>query len=82
MDHMKYAVEELITNYNELNSSQVEELDAEPSALEFMRFVARNTPFVVRQGAKDWTATKTWNATTLLEALRHHRVNVAVTPLG
>ncbi|KAK7910853.1 hypothetical protein PG985_013334 [Apiospora marii] len=41
-------IAELITTYNELNSSVVEELAEEPSPLEFMRYVARNTPFVVR----------------------------------
>jgi jumonji domain-containing protein 7 len=73
---------ELITSFNELNSSFVEELHDEPSPLEFMRFVARNTPFVVRGGARDWAATKTWNANYLLDALRGLKVNVAVTPYG
>ncbi|KAH6649145.1 putative phospholipase [Truncatella angustata] len=75
-------VEELITGYNELNSSRIEELQEEPSPLEFMRFVAKNTPFVVRGAAKDWRATKTWSAQYLREALRGHQVNVAVTPYG
>ncbi|ORY71850.1 putative phospholipase [Pseudomassariella vexata] len=75
-------VAELITSFNELNPSIVDELDEEPSPLEFMRFVARNTPFVVRQGAKDWTATKAWSSGYLLKALYGHHVNVAVTPFG
>ncbi|KAI1864592.1 uncharacterized protein JN550_008879 [Neoarthrinium moseri] len=75
-------IEELITSFNELNSSTIEELDEEPSPLEFMRFVARNTPFVIRNGAKDWVATKTWSAQYLQEALKGHHVNVAVTPFG
>lgn len=74
--------EELITSYNELNSSVIEELHEEPSPLEFMRFVAKNTPFVIRAGAKDWTATRTWTAQYLREALKGHHVNVAVTPYG
>ncbi|KAI0883254.1 putative pla2g4b [Annulohypoxylon maeteangense] len=73
---------ELITSFNELNSSAVEELDEEPSPLEFMRYVARNTPFVVRGGAADWPATQRWNAAYLRESLAGHRVNVAVTPFG
>ncbi|OTB06186.1 hypothetical protein M426DRAFT_119493 [Hypoxylon sp. CI-4A] len=73
---------ELITSFNELNSSTVEELDEEPSPLEFMRYVARNTPFVVRGGASDWTATQRWSVSYLRESLVGHRVNVAVTPYG
>lgn len=73
---------ELITTYNELNASVIAELDEEPSPLEFMRFVATNTPFVVRRGARHWPATQTWTANHLLDALRGHAVNVAVTPYG
>ncbi|KAK4127846.1 Clavaminate synthase-like protein [Parathielavia appendiculata] len=75
-------LEDLIINYNELNSSVIEELDEEPSALEFMRFVARNTPFVVRSGAANWQATRTWTVNYLRELLRDESVNVAVTPAG
>ncbi|KAI1391533.1 putative pla2g4b [Hypoxylon trugodes] len=73
---------ELITSFNELNSGTVEDLDEEPSPLEFMRYVARNTPFVVRGGAAGWSATRQWTATYLRESLAGHRVNVAVTPFG
>lgn len=73
---------ELITTYNELNSPIIEELDEEPSPLEFMRYVSRNTPFVVRNAAATWPATKTWNAQYLDAFLRDHSVNVAVTPKG
>lgn len=76
------AIAELLTTYNELNSSRIEELAEEPSPLEFMRYVARNMPFVVRRGARDWTATRTWDAAYLRSTLAGHRVNVAVTPFG
>lgn len=76
------ALEELITTFNELNSPVVQELDAEPSPLESMRFVARNAPFVVRGAAAEWAATKTWDAAYLKAALREQSVNVAVTPRG
>ncbi|KAK4034885.1 cupin-like domain-containing protein [Parachaetomium inaequale] len=75
-------IAELITNYHELNSSVIEELDEEPSALEFMRFVARNTPFVVRGAALDWQATRTWSVDYLKAFLGDEPVNVAVTPEG
>lgn len=73
---------ELLTNYSELNTSVVDELNEEPSPLEFMRYVSRNTPFVVRGGAKTWTATKTWTVSHLKHLLRDQAVNVAVTPKG
>lgn len=75
-------IEELITAYNELNSSAVDELDEEPSPLEFMRYVSRNAPFVVRKGASDWPAAKQWSASFLKDALAGETVNVAVTPKG
>lgn len=76
------ALEELISTFNELNSSVVEELDSEPSPLEFMRFVARNTPFVVRRGASSWKAGQKWSSSYLRSALQGQTVNVAVTPRG
>ncbi|KAH6845443.1 cupin-like domain-containing protein [Chaetomium sp. MPI-CAGE-AT-0009] len=75
-------IAELITNYHELNSSIIEELNEEPSPLEFMRYVARNTPFVVRGGAADWQATRTWTVDYLKDFLGDELVNVAVTPAG
>ncbi|SPO00674.1 related to phospholipase [Cephalotrichum gorgonifer] len=76
------ALRELIASYNELNPPQVEELHEEPSPLEFMRYVARNAPFVVRGGARGWEAYKRWDREFLAEAMRGMRVNVAVTPRG
>lgn len=75
-------ITELINTYNDLNSCAIEVLDEEPSPLEFMRYVARNTPFVVRRAAADWKASQTWNVDHLREALSHVSVNVAVTPAG
>lgn len=73
---------ELLSNYEELNSSIITELDSPPSALEFLRFVGQNRPFVVRGAADDWEARKIWNVDYLKEALRGEKVNVAVTPYG
>ncbi|KAI4862135.1 putative pla2g4b [Hypoxylon rubiginosum] len=76
-------IADLITSFNELNPSAVEELDEEPSPLEFMRYVARNAPFVVRGAAAGWPAVRRWDdAAYLREQLAGHRVNVAVTPSG
>ncbi|KAH6892009.1 putative pla2g4b [Thelonectria olida] len=76
------ALVNLISTYNELNSHVVEELTDEPSPLEFMRYVARNTPFVIRGGALSWKACQEWNSAYLLRALKDQSVNVAVTPFG
>ena len=75
-------IAELITSYFELNSIVIDELDEEPSPLEFMRYVARNTPFVVRGAASSWKATKTWSTSFLQDFLGQVPVNVAVTPKG
>ncbi|KAF8849871.1 phospholipase A2 [Acephala macrosclerotiorum] len=72
----------LLTTYNELNSSLADEFTELPSALEFMRYVAKSRPFVVRGGAKDWEATKAWDAETLKTLLEGQSVNVAITPKG
>jgi jumonji domain-containing protein 7 len=73
---------ELLTTYNELNSSHIDELSEVPSALEFMRYVRANRPFVVRGAASEWKATRTWNIATLKELLEGQSVQVAVTPAG
>jgi len=72
----------LLTTYNELNGPSIEILSEEPSALEFMRYVSLNRPFVVRNGARNWKATRTWDIATLKRLLEGTSVNVAVTPLG
>jgi hypothetical protein len=72
----------LITTYHELNPSTIEELHEEPSPLEFMRYVSRNRPFVVRKGAQDWPACQKWNAKYLHQIMKGQTVNVAMTPLG
>ncbi|GJC93762.1 phospholipase A2 [Colletotrichum higginsianum] len=73
---------ELITTYNELNGAFIEELAEEPSPLEFMRYVARNTPFVVRGAASSWQSNQTWDKEYLVRLFKGQAVNVAVTPFG
>ncbi|KAK2742148.1 phospholipase a2 [Colletotrichum kahawae] len=73
---------ELITTFNELNGAFIDELDEEPSPLDFMRYVARNTPFVVRGAASSWRSNKTWDKEFLLGVFKDQTVNVAVTPFG
>jgi peptidyl-lysine (3S)-dioxygenase / protease len=73
---------ELLTSYADLNASHVVELDTEPSPLQFMRFVALNTPFVVKNATLDWRATKLWSSSYFRSVLKGQVVNVAVTPFG
>lgn len=75
-------ITELINTYNELNSSVISEITGNISPLEFMRYVARNRPFVLRGGASEWEATQTWNVPELKTLLKGQSVNVAVTPKG
>jgi len=76
------ALRELVDTFNDLNSQTVDEYQEEPSPLEFMRYVARNTPFVIRGSASAWRAAQVWNAEYLKSTLHNQTVNVAVTPLG
>lgn len=75
-------ITELLTTYNDLNSPSIDTLTAVPSPLEFLRFVARNRPFVVRGGAAEWKATRTWSVDVLKERMSGLSVNVASTPKG
>jgi jumonji domain-containing protein 7 len=47
-----------------------------------MRYVSRNRPFVIRNGAKDWKARKQWTAAYLTEVMSGQTVNVALTAHG
>ena len=76
------ALENLIENYHDLNAPFLDESFAEPSALEFMRAVAKNRPFVIRKGAASWPAVQQWNVDYLKTVLKNTHVNVANTPFG
>ncbi|KAF2262945.1 Clavaminate synthase-like protein, partial [Lojkania enalia] len=79
---LKSAVRDLITTYHDLNPTTIDELDEEPSPLEFMRYVSRNRPFVIRKGASSWKACQKWNATYFTRLMEDQHVNVAITPHG
>ena len=76
------ALVELLTSYRDLNGHQVDELDEAPSPLAFMRYVAKNRPFVVRRFALEWPAVKLWNAEYLEKVMGNSLVKVAITPSG
>ncbi|KAF1927692.1 Clavaminate synthase-like protein [Didymella exigua CBS 183.55] len=76
------AVRDLITTYHDLNTTKPDILREEPSPLEFMRYVARNRPFVIKNGATGWKARQKWNASYLKEVMQGQTVNVSLTPHG
>lgn len=80
-NHISHS-QDLITTYHDLNPTTISILTSEPSPLEFMRHVALNRPFVIRNGARDWTARKKWNAQYLQDVMQGQNVNVAITPHG
>lgn len=82
MNEIKDSITAAITTYHDLNASVVDELEDEPSPLEFMRFVSKNRPCVVRNAAKEWTATRKWDAEYLKRKMEGQKVQVAVTPFG
>ncbi|MCJ1275145.1 hypothetical protein MMC21_002945 [Puttea exsequens] len=75
------ATRRMVMNYRELNGP-VDVLDEEPSPLGFMRYVARNRPFIVRGGCSQWEASRKWNTAYLRETMMESRVLVAITPQG
>lgn len=79
---MDDALVKLVQNYHELNAALVDEFLEEPSPLEFMRYVARNRPFVVRNVASDWRAVHVWSLDFLRTTMQGEAVQVAVTPNG
>ena len=76
------ALVDMLAAYHELNDSQIDELDEVPSPLAFMRYVAKNRPFVVRQAASTWPAVQLWNAEYLVNVMGNAMVKVAITPSG
>lgn len=75
------AVEDLLSDYHELNGSVITELSETPSPLEFMRFVKKGQPFVVRGAVLDWPAIQ-WTVESLENIMRDTAVHVATTPSG
>ena len=75
------AIKEFISTYHELNANHVDELFELPSPLEFMQFVRRARPFVVRGGVSEWPATR-WTVEHLENEMKGSRIQVAVTPFG
>ena len=81
MSSVADAMTDMLTAYHELNSD-IHILYEEPSSLQFMRYVAKNRPFIVRQGCSKWHAVRNWNADYLGEVMKDMPIKVAVTPCG
>lgn len=75
------AMEELITTYHELNGSHVDELAELPTPLEFMQYVHRGRPFVIRGAVSEWPAMH-WTTEYLENEMKGSRVQIAMTPSG
>ena len=82
MGSLDKVLESAINTYHELNCGSIEELVEPPSPLEFMTFVAKNKPFVIRKDAHKWPAVDLWNAGYLKQTMGDASINVAVTPSG
>ena len=79
---LDHSVAELMISYHELNSFYIEELNEDPSPLEFMRYVASNRPFVIRGGSENWKACQKWSAAYLKQVMGGRKVTVASTLEG
>jgi jumonji domain-containing protein 7 len=79
---MEDPIANFINTYHDFNLQCVDEFSEQPSALDFMRYVATKRPFVVRQGAEEWQALRKWNAAYLYKVMGEQSVNVATTPFG
>lgn len=82
MENVTKSISSAIYTYHELNASIVDELHEEPGPLEFLRFVHKNRPFVVRGAAAEWEAVKKWSSSYLTDVMAGKSVQVAVTPFG
>ncbi|ORY91719.1 cupin-like domain-domain-containing protein [Leucosporidium creatinivorum] len=80
---MEKALQTLIKDYQDLNSSTIAEIDYTPSPLEFSRFVGQNRPLVIRgQGQREQTpALEKWSNAYLVEKVQE-KVAIAVSPEG
>ena len=81
MSGIAEATADMLTTYHELNGD-IHVLYEEPSPLDFMRYVAKNRPLVVRQGCSKWGAVRKWNVDYLQKIMKNTPVKVAVTPHG
>lgn len=78
---LEQATEEMLITYHELNGG-IDMLHECPSPLEFMRYVAKNRPFMVRAGCSAWPAVRRWDVSRFRTTLTDTPIKVAITPYG
>ena len=80
---LETIVVDMLLTYQDLNGICVDEMHEVPSPLEFMRYVGKNRPFVIRHaGLGHWPALQIWSVPYLKERMGNTPVNIAVTPDG
>lgn len=79
---MESHFQNLIKSYHELNSEHIDVLDSEPSPTQFMKYVAKNRPFLLKAGCSAWPAVRKWNRAYLTKRMGKGAVNIAITPHG
>ena len=79
---METHFQNLIRTYHELNSEHIDVLHSEPSPIQFMKYVAKNRPFLVKGGCAAWGAIRKWNEEYLTQKMGNGAVKIAITPHG
>ena len=81
MSNIAEATAHMLTTYHELNGG-MHILYEEPSPLDFMRYVTKNRPLLVRKGCSKWLAVRRWNVDYLRKLIQDTPIKIAVTPYG
>ena len=72
-----------MTAYNLTNAPFIDILTQEPTPVQFLRYVAKNRPFVLKGGCSNWLALQKWNMEYLIQRMQGSEdVEIAVTPDG
>ena len=66
----------------DLHPTCVDELHASPSALDFLRYVGKNQPFVVRNNPLDSRASQLWSPSYLCQQMGERPLSIACSPSG
>ena len=77
----KYTFD-LLETYFETNNENIDYLFENPSPLQFMRYLVKNRPFIVKGGCLTWPAVEKWNFGYLAQMMGDAEVDVAETPHG
>ena len=81
MSNIAEATAHMLTTYHELNGG-IHVLYEEPSPLDFMRYVTKNRPLLVRRGCSKWLAVRRWNVDYLGKLIQDTPIKIAITPYG